>query len=109
MASTTPFTYKSFPVCPGAYLVNSGYGAHPIFCNIANLSPAGCNDVDDRFIVMPGYRLTVYKDSNYATNPYDVTNTTGTSSKVQYSTYVNTASSCKLYYKDIEITVTGIS
>jgi hypothetical protein len=108
MASTTPFTYKSFPVCPGAYLVNSSYGAHPIFCSIANLPNIGCNDIDDKYIIMPGYKLTVYKDY-YSNSPYDVTNTTGTIVKVQSATYPNAATSCKLYYKDIEIFITGIS
>ena len=58
MASKTPFIYKSCPVFPGAFLVNGG-GSFPIFCSTTNFSNCGMTDIDNSYIVMPGYGLVV--------------------------------------------------
>ena len=109
MASTTPFTYKSFPVCPGAYLVNSGYGAFPIFCSIANLGNVGSSDCDNKYIVMPKYKLIIYRDDYNTTSPKTIDNETTNTIKISNSNYADQITSCKLYYYNTEIIVTGIS
>lgn len=112
---TTPFTYKSFPVCPGAYLVNSGYGTYPIFCSINNFDTiCQMNNQDNYYIVMPGYRLQTYPSSGYAassTTSYngDFNNTDGAIFKRYNSVYQDHGSSCYLSYKGTPITVSGIS
>lgn len=108
MASTTPFRYKDFPICPGAYLINTSYGAQPIFCSIANFQNCGYSDIDNIYIVMPGYKLTVYQDF-YSNSPYDITNTNGIDIVYVSSTYADRASSCSLFFKDVEVKVDGIS
>ena len=107
MASTTPFIYKSFPVFPGAFMIN-GAGSFPIFCSIANFSNCGMSDIDNSYIVMPGYELSIFKDF-YTNSQYDIINTDGTTIIYQGSPYQNSTSSCKLYFNGNEITVSGIS
>ena len=107
MASKTPFIYKSFPVFPGAFMVN-GNGSFPIFCSIANFQNAGMSDIDNSYIVMPGYKLSVFKDF-YTNSQYDIINTDGTTIIYRVATYTNNATSCKLYFKDQEVYVSGIS
>lgn len=108
MASSTPFTYKTFPVFPGAFMIDDGAGSVPIFCSIYNYTEFGFNNVDNYYLVMPGYKLETF-DSTYGTirNTHD--NQTGTQPKYFTSTNQNNGSSCKLYFKDVEIIVTGIS
>lgn len=107
MASSTPYIYKSFPVFPGAFMIN-GTGSFPIFCSIANFQNCGMSDIDNSYIVMPGYKLSVFKDF-YTNSQYDITNTNETTIKYQVANYLNNATSCKLYFKDVEIIVSGIS
>jgi hypothetical protein len=115
MASNTPFIYKSFPVCPGAYLINSGYGMYPIFYSISNFDTlCSMNDQDNFFIVMPGYKLLTYPSSNYGTDStthngtYD--NTNGTTAlyypvvTTNGDSYADHTTSCYLYYKNNLIT-----
>ena len=110
MASTTPFTYKSCPVCPGAYLVNTTYGAFPIFCNLSNLGNEGSADCDNKYIVMPKYKLIVYRDTLYGdTVPQTIDNTSGTDIKIATSNYPDQISSCRLYYNSNEIDISGVS
>jgi hypothetical protein len=109
MAESTPFTYKSFPVCPGAYLVNTTYGAFPIFCNLSNLGNAGSADCDNKYIVMPGYKLIVYENTLYEGNSQPIENTSATNIKITTSNYPDKISSCRLYYNSNEIDVSGVS
>ncbi len=114
MASTTPFTHKSFPVYPGVFMVNSGYGSFPIFCSIYDFSRWGMNDIDNYYIVMPGYKLSTFPSIGYvpsSTTSYNgiFDNTTGTTPLYYNSAYSDHGSSCYLYYKGNEIKLIGIS
>ena len=112
---TTHFMYKSFPVCPGAYLLNSGYGTYPIFCSITNFDTiCQMNNQDNYYIVMPGYKLLTYAEGDYnpgSNSSYNgvFDNTNGTTVKLYNSAYSDHGSSCYLYYKGTLITVSGIS
>jgi hypothetical protein len=112
--TTIPFTHKSSSFYPGAFLINSGNGSFPIFCSIDNFSTWGMNDIDNYYLVMPGYKLLTYPSSGYVLSSttsqngiYD--NTTGESPLYYNSTYADHGSSCKLYFKGNEIKVSGIS
>ena len=83
-----------------------------IYTSISNLSDAylpkvdSHDNVDDYFIVMPGYKLTVYTDNGYGGSSYTIDNTIGIepSFKKSNTGTANTASSVKLYYKNILLT-----
>jgi hypothetical protein len=110
-----PFTYKSSCVYPGAYLINGGNGSFPIFCSITNYDTFGMNDIDNHYIVMPGYKLDTFTSTAYtgtANGTFD--NRAGTV-PMYYSFSSSTddsSSSCKLYFgydTNNEIKITGIS
>lgn len=105
--TTIPLKSVGYPTSPGAYIINSGNGAHPIFCSVANLGDIGMNDNNDYFLVLPNYSLQVWQDANYSKNPVFYTQ----SSTVQIFTslYTNTASSLNLYYNGTEVTISGLS
>ena len=121
--SNIPFIYKGMPIYPGAYLINSGNGAHPIFCSIIALNNFGFNDQDNFYIIMPGYSLIVYRDPNYANNnTNNMFENCGSSAVVSYvnAPSSDNSSSCKLYFGNIldtsgividknEIRIQGIS
>ena len=92
-----PFVYKSMPSYPGAYLVNRGGGAHPIFCSIDNFNTWGFNDQDDYYIVMPGYLLEIFDSSGQTGTPYSYDNR-GSVVKYINSLSPNKATSCKLSF-----------
>jgi hypothetical protein len=111
MASKTPFIYKSCPVFPGAFLVNGG-GSFPIFCSTTNFSNCGMTDIDNSYIVMPGYLLIIYYDSGYRNQKDEINNSTGTTIIYKRETSENNASSCRLYFGENytnEIILSGIS
>ena len=69
----------NIPIFPGAYL-NSGGATLPIFSTIPDYRDYFMNDTDDGYIVMPGFKLIVYRDFYSSTmNTYD--NTPGTTIK----------------------------
>lgn len=94
-----PFVYKTMPTYPGAYLINGGGGAHPIFCSIDDFNTWGFNDQEDYYIVMPGYKLTIYTESGQQGTEYNYENT-GSVVKYITSVSVNKASSCYLRFLD---------
>jgi len=96
------------PATPGAYLNNNGSGSFPVFCSITSFTNYGMENIVDIAVLMPGYKITLYVDAAYAGVATTYTNTTGSNITVQATT-PSTASSCKLYYKDVEITISGIS
>lgn len=94
---------------PGAWLINGNNGSMPIFGSVGNLNTYFMGDIDDRWIIMPGYKLTIWKDYyTGATATFD--NTTGLRPLMTpecktiagYGTNNNT-SSCKLYLNGVEI------
>ena len=106
-----PFTYNSSSVYPGAFLINGGNGSFPIFCSITNYDTWGMNDIDNYYIVMPGYQLITYQSSGYGSQNGYVNNVDG-KVPVYYaftSSYDDSSSSCELYFGGTKITVAGIS
>ena len=99
------FTYTingaTIPIFPGAWM-NTGGATLPIFSSVADYRDYFMNDTDDGYLVMPGFKITVYKDfySN-TTNTYD--NTSGTTIKYFACLNVNNGTSCKLYYNNTEV------
>lgn len=107
------------PITYGAIMNNSTsdvtVSTLNIYTSISNLSDAyvpkvdSHNDVDDYFIVMPGYKLIVYLDVNGGSS-YTMDNTNGVAPSFKKSSEVapkinevpqiNAASSVRLYYKD---------
>ena len=71
--TTIPLKSVGYPTSPGAYIINSGKGAHPIFCSVADLAGIGMGNNDDYFLVLPNYSLDVWEDANYTTNPVSYT------------------------------------
>lgn len=97
LPTNMPFVYKTMPTHPGAYLINHGGGAHPIFCSIDNFNTWGFDGLDNYYIVMPGYLLTIYTNSGQSNTAYSYENH---GSVVKYFTSYspNTASSCTLSF-----------
>lgn len=108
-----PFTLKGMPIYPGAFMVNGG-GSFPIFCSIANLQNYYMSDIDNYYIIMPGYKLIVYAD--FYPNGYSTIKNNYTSNKIInfFSPYQNGTTSCRLYFSndgtnESEIRIDGIS
>jgi hypothetical protein len=117
LPTNMPFVCKTMPTNPGAYLVNSGSGAHPIFCSIKDFNTWGFNNQDNYYIVMPGYLLQIYTDAGITGTSYSYSNH-GSVVKYFNSFSPDNASSCTLgfltsvsgntyYYTNIN--VSGIS
>jgi hypothetical protein len=99
--------YNNCPVTPGAYLIDTdgiryGTGVYPILCSIDDLGKINCRWNNDRFIVLPGYKLVVYNENG--SSFFELDNTAGTNIKYyNTSSYINWALSVKLYYNGTEI------
>ena len=111
---------------PGAYIINSvGAGCLSIFFSIAALNSFidQSADREDCVIVMPGYKLILYGESNWNGTYVAIDNTTGTTIIVGLSTGVqsggggsitggwtpNTMASCILYFNGNEVTQASIA
>ena len=96
-----PFLCNGFPAYPGAYLMG-GAASFPIFCSIASYTDWGMNNLDDYYLIMPGYCLTVYKSGGYSTSDSYRTHDNSGNLTPMYvnieSALVNEGSSCKLYF-----------
>jgi len=81
MSNTFTYTINgaTIPIFPGAWMI-TGPASLPIFSSIDDYRNYFMNDTDDGYLVMPGFKLIVYRDF-YAstTNTYD--NTPGTTIK----------------------------
>ena len=117
LPTNMPFVYNTMPTYPGAYLLDGGGGALPIFCSVDDFSTWGFNDIDDYYIVMPGYLLQIYIDSGQTGTSYTYENR-GSVVKYFNSSSQNKATSCRLSflksvsgstYTYTEISVSGIS
>jgi hypothetical protein len=104
------------PHSPGAYMINSGRGAFPIFCTIQNFNSWGMNDQDNYYIVLPGFTLilatTSLDSSGIPTSggtSYTLDNKNGTTILYVISPTVDLISSCKLQFEYTEIKWPGIT
>ena len=111
------FTQNNFPIFPGAYMINgildrdfasSGgdptqmNAIFPIFSSIPNFYVYVIENIDDYYLVLPGFKLVIYTDQNCVTigNTFD---NTGTTITMYERTVHNNGYSCKLYYDNTEI------
>lgn len=88
-------------IMPGAFLWNYGGYSVPIYCSIKQTeSYSAFRDVEDGYLVLPGFKLVAYNfydyDSNNGSIPYD--NTSGVTIKYFPATTSNYVASIKLYY-----------
>jgi hypothetical protein len=56
------------------------------------------NNIDDYFLIMPGYSISVYKAVGYTDSIQSYDNSSGTRPLYVGSNNVNNASSCRLFY-----------
>lgn len=92
----------------GAYCMDgtSPWAPTPIFCSLKALSP---DNVDDTWVVFPGYSINIYRDLSYTTIQQFIDNISGTTPISVASTSSNSASSVKLFYLGVEVTLAPFS
>jgi len=95
---------------PGAYIINGGGGCMPIFFSISSFVTFlnDTTDVDDNVLVMPGYKLILYRDGSFAGSYTAIDNTSGTTIIVGQQNTLNTTTSCKLFFNGNEVNQTDI-
>ena len=91
---------------PGAWMIN-GDGSFPIFGSMSKLGDGfyWAGDKDDAWIVLPGYKLVLWKDL-YSGTTGTIDNTSGTTPMFKKSSELslqNNTSSLKLYYGSTEL------
>jgi hypothetical protein len=111
MPYTTYDASYSFPTLPGAFMI-SGTGSFPIFCNIARYDDRGMVNIDNYYIIMPGFILIIYSGPDYTNSSYKLANST-TDILYVSAPFINGGSACKLYFGDLsdtnQIKISGIS
>lgn len=120
---TSPATYF------GVWFIDAGVGDYKLDrFRFVPSSVAACGTVDDYWIVCAGYKVVLYRYSNYAilagqrpwsgstdteaqTRTIDNTNGTSFIGVTSSSLYgaANQVGSCKVYYKNVEITLSYLS
>ena len=104
------FTYNNqdIPLAPGAYLLNgvqnsiSTWWSFPIYCSMKIYDNYGIANIDDYYLVMPKFKLEVFRSDNYVTLNNTIDNTNG-SSPIYQQVALNQGNSCKLYYNTTQI------
>ena len=95
---------------PGVYIFNSnsenfsptrGLQGAPIYSTMTNMSIIGLNDTSEMALVLPKYKVEFFPNTDFAGTVVTVDNTSGP--KCVYSAGLNGASSCKVYYDNVEI------
>ena len=94
----------SSPTLPGAYMYDHATSAHPIFCSCKYINSMQ-SDVDDTYLVMPGYKLLIYPDEGYVGSYQTIDNTTGTSPIYTRADRVNSGGSWALFYNNTEVKI----
>ena len=109
-----PYKLLNMPMFPGAYLIDAvAQGSLPIFYSVSDLRTypgSETQDSDDAVLVMPGFKLILWRDTGYAGNYVAIDNTTGTTIIIGRSSSVgaggwpaNTTSSCELFYNGNQV------
>ena len=76
---------------------------YPIFSSMSDFGTLGINDRDDKWIVLPGYKLIIYTDGNYTGTACTFDNSNFTTVLIGTPNVTKNASSCKLYFGGTEI------
>ena len=105
---------NNIPIYPGAYYFN--YGSNfgnagngslifPIYGSLSNYDiPYNSGDADNFYLVLPGFKIVVYINSNYGGDSSTCDNTSGSQiKKYQLNSHPDQGSSCRLYYNNIEL------
>jgi len=116
----------------GIIMFDGSTASYPIYCSVSNMTYiAAVNDSDDFYIVYPGWGFTLYNATNYNTTDFYsktyINNTTkpvifmtaaalyGISANIYQSVNTtdvypaNNTASIKVYFRNQEITISGIS
>ena len=105
------FNVNNFPMVPGVYfncnLSIPRHNAFPLFGSIADFTTMLLNDSDDKYIILPGYKLELFVGVDYSggsNGSFD--NTYGTTLVLFAPTTEDVSSSCKIYFNNIIIPIT---
>jgi hypothetical protein len=101
--SGTVSTTDEFPSFPGVYLVNGGFGVFPLYVSWRSLSALSWHDVVDSYIILPGFKVIVYESNGYTGTARTFDNTNGYNIMIGDNFGVNTASSIRLYFRNVAI------
>ena len=94
----------------GALISNSGANKNAsysrfVFFSMSNYGSFGINDMDDGYMIMPGYRVQVFTNVNFSGASANLDNTNGVRPKFfKLRNRVNQTSSCRLFYDNSEVT-----
>ena len=78
----------------------------PIICSMSRVE---MNDVEDYFIINPGYRVELYKDGNYQNKYENYDNTTGIYARTfNDSNNNNQMYSYRVFFNNVEVRIEGI-
>lgn len=116
LTSKTPLPYGAIMYNGNSTLLNTGY---PFFTSQPNLAVLNATsisgsgainiaDIDDYWLIMPGYKIILYNDINYTGTTVTYDNTNGTV-PINYTPTANTVASFQLYFKDTLIVQPGIT
>jgi hypothetical protein len=93
----------------GAWLINTKVGSFPIYSSIPDYSIYGMQNKDNKYIVLPGYKLNVFIESNSERVVFRMDNTTGLIPQIYNINDINSGKACKLYYMGAEIVQNSIT
>jgi hypothetical protein len=91
-------------ICDGP--ISGRFNMYPIVCSQKYMNP---NNADDFYIIGPGYKFIVYQDDNYSNTNFTADNTNNNVSNIFTCPNVNTGSSIRVYFNNVEITISPIS
>ena len=91
-------------MCDGG--ITGRFTMYPIVCSQKYMNP---NNADDFYIIGPGYKFIVYQDDNYSNTNFTADNTNNNVSNIFTCPNVNTGSSIRVYFNNVEITISPIS
>jgi hypothetical protein len=102
----------------GAFCIDLGGKPVPIFASTKAFTIFAMNDIDDAYVVFPGYKIEIFSSENYRNdgdannnnplNTFDNTDGFKPIYKALPNT-INSGTSCKLYYLGNEVIIDGIS
>ena len=104
------FLRNNIPMTPGAWMINSNIH-FPLYSSMSNLIVLGVHDMDDYWYVLPGYKLIVWSSGSYVSDSGKKSKICDNTAGTQIVTYTfqasgipNTATSCQLFYNNVEMT-----
>jgi len=106
---------RAVPGGIGALISNVGASrtanfARFVFHSMGNYSTYGINDMDDGYMVMPGYKVQILTNANHTGANATLDNTNGTQPLFfKLRNRVNQTSSCKLFYDNKEVTEPSVT